>query len=96
MVKKVKRYDSKLKAKVAIEALKEEKSALELCTQHNIPKTNLHDWKNKLIASAEEIFVPEHEKNKSIRQLKQEIDGLHKIIGEITIENNYLKKKLLK
>jgi|688.fasta_scaffold2064367_2 transposase len=96
MVKKTKQYDAKLKAKIAIDALKADKTVLELCTQHNIPKANLHDWKNKLIASAEEIFIPEYEKNRVAKQLKQEIEGLHKLIGEITIENNYLKKKLLK
>jgi hypothetical protein len=35
-----------------------------------------------------------HERNRVIRNLQQEIDSMHKIIGEITIENSFLKKKL--
>ncbi len=34
------------------------------------------------------------EKNKQLKLKEQEISGLHKVIGEITVENNFLKKKL--
>jgi hypothetical protein len=36
--------------------------------------------------------VPVNEKMKEVRILKTEIEQLHKIIGEITVENNFLKK----
>ena len=35
-----------------------------------------------------------HERNRIVRNLQTEIDSMHKIIGEITIENSFLKKKL--
>jgi transposase-like protein len=89
-----KSYDAKLKAKIAIEVLKNDTDILEICKNHNIPKTNAIDWKNKLIEEAPTIFVPLNEKEKIIRNFKNEINTLQTIIGEITIENNFLKKKL--
>jgi transposase-like protein len=94
MTRKLKNYDSKLKAEVAIEAIKGKKSLVEICATHNLPKTNVRDWENKLISEASSIFVAKHEKEKEVKNLKIEIEQLHKIIGEITVENNFLKKKL--
>jgi len=94
MTKKLRSYDAKLKAEVALKAHKGEKSLIEICAAHNLPKTNVRDWENKLIAEASTIFVPVNEKMKEVRILKTEIEQLHKIIGEITVENNFLKKKL--
>jgi transposase len=91
-----KSYDANLKAKVAIEALKGESNILEICKENNIPKTNVLDWKNKLIAEAANLYIPKNEKEKAEKLLKQEIEELQKIIGEITIENSFLKKKLKK
>lgn len=89
-----KSYSSKLKAKVAIEALSEKMSMLEICKDNNVPKANVLEWKNKLINEAETIYVPLHESSRVVRNLKTEIEEMHKVIGEITIENNFLKKKL--
>jgi hypothetical protein len=38
MTKKLKNYDAKLKAEVALEAHKGEKSLVEICAAHNLPK----------------------------------------------------------
>ena len=94
MTRKLKNYDAKLKAEVALEAYKGEKSLVEICAAHNLPKSNIRDWENKLITEASSIFTPKHEKEKELKNLKNEIEHLHKIIGEITVENNFLKKKL--
>ncbi len=89
-----KNYDAGFKAKVAIEALKGDKSNVELCAEYKIPNTNLYDWKDKLLKEAKNVFIPESEQNKQRKLLEEEVTKLHKVIGEITVENNYLKKKL--
>lgn len=94
MSKAYKSYDAKLKAKVAIEILKNDADILEICKNHNIPKTNAIDWKNKLIEEAPTIFVPPSERDKIVSGFKREINTLQAIIGEITVENSFLKKKL--
>lgn len=94
MSRKQRIYDAKFKAEVALEAIREQKGITEICAENNIPKTNVRDWKEKAEKGLHEIFKPNHEKEKEAKILKAEIEELHKLIGELTIENNYLKKKL--
>ncbi len=89
-----KTYDAKLKARVALEAIARKKELIEISTEHNISKTTICEWRDKLINEAQEIFIPFHEKDKQVKQLKADIEELQKIIGEVTVENSFLKKKL--
>ena len=91
-----KNYEPEFKAKVALEAIKNQKAVAELCSEYKIPSTNLYEWRDKALSNLYQVFVPESEHNKRQKMAQHEIEVLHKIIGEITIENNYLKKKLLK
>lgn len=94
--KKIKSYDAKFKAKIALALYKGDSSILEICAKDKIPKTTVTEWHNKLVNEVESLFIPTHEKEKKVKLLKEELEVLHKIIGEITVENNFLKKKLSK
>ncbi len=95
MTKRIcKSYDARLKAKVALEAVSGKKELIEISTAHNISKTTICEWRDKLISEASDLFIPAHEKDRQIKQLKADIEDLQKIIGEVTIENSFLKKKL--
>jgi transposase-like protein len=96
MKRSVKKYDAQLKAKLALELVSGKKTLIEICTEHKIPKTTLIEWKEKLEKESHDIFLPISERDKRLKQLQNMIQDLHKIIGEITIENNFLKKKLQK
>ncbi len=89
-----KNYTAEFKAKVAIAAIKGEKGAAEICSEFNIPSTNLIEWRNKAIEHLHQVFIPENEYLKKQKNAQDEISALHKMIGEMTIENNFLKKKL--
>jgi transposase len=91
-----KTYDAKFKAKVAIDAISTSKELIELSVAHNVPKTTIIEWKEKLLNEASELFIPAHEKDRKVKQLNEKIKELHNLIGEITIENNFFKKKLQK
>jgi transposase len=91
---KKKQYDAGLKAKLALELIAEKKSILEICSENNVPQANLYGWRDKLVNEAKNLFIPHHEGNKKIKLLEKEVAKLHKLIGEITVENNFLKKKL--
>lgn len=91
-----KNYEPEFKAKVALEAIKDQKGTAEICSEYKIPATNLYEWRDKAVGNLHKIFVPESEYQKKQKVMQQEMETLHKIIGEITIENNFLKKKLLK
>ena len=87
-------YDHNVKAKLALELISGKKSLVELSSEYKIPQTSIHNWKEKLTEFASELFLPECEKNKELKAKDAEISNLHKIIGEISVENNFLKKKL--
>jgi len=89
-----KTYDVSLKSKVAIEAIKNIKSTAELCSEYKVPAANLYEWRDRVLSRVAELFVPESEHSKAQKALKQEIEELHRVIGELTVENNYFKKKL--
>jgi transposase len=95
MSKGYKSYDAKLKARIALESMKGDISLVQLCADNKISKTSVIEWRDKLTQEAETIFVPSHEKQKLLNNARKEIETLHKVIGEITVENNFLKKKLL-
>ncbi len=89
-------YQPEFKARVAIEAIKNEKPIAEICSENKISTISLHEWKDRVIARAKESFIPESEYSKKTKLLKQEIEDLHRVVGELTVENNYLKKKLFR
>ena len=94
MTRKCKSYDAKLKAKVAIELLQSKKDVIEIAAAYNLPKSTILEWKEKLLNEAQELFISPHEKNKQVKKLQDIVSDLHKVLGEVTIENNFLKKKL--
>ncbi len=89
-----KNYAAEFKAKVVIDVIKGQKGNAEICSEYNIPATNLQQWKDKALENLHQVFIPESEHLKKQKLIESQIEHLHKIIGEITIENNYLKKKL--
>ena len=44
------------KARVAVAAIKEQKTVGELARQHKVHSTQIHAWKKKLLAGAPELF----------------------------------------
>jgi|TARA_Y100000310_G_C20571774_1_gene758419 transposase-like protein len=94
MSRKVNSYSKHKKAEVALSAIKEEKSYVEIAVEHNIPATNVRDWLKKLREEAHTVFELPHEKQKKVEKYKKEILLLQQVLGKITVENDYLKKKL--
>jgi transposase-like protein len=93
MATKKKPYEYNFKAKMALAVIASKKTIVELSAEHKVPQMTLIDWRDKLEKEAKDIFLPESEKNKKLKVLEQEVSNLHKIIGEITVENNFFKKK---
>jgi len=87
-----KRFEPALKARIALEALKGEKTLSQLSSEYGVHATQIGQWKQELIRRSAEVFA---KPDNSLTEQHQEItDKLHKTIGEITMENNWLKKKL--
>ena len=86
-----KSYGGKIKGKVAIAAVKEEKTISELSSQYQIHPNQIRSWKGHLIKNVGEIF--EDKRKKKDKDKEQLIDELYKQIGQLKVELDWLKKK---
>jgi transposase len=81
------------KAKVALAALKEQKTISELAGQFGVHPTQIHQWKRHLLDGAEELFASS---GPGRRRAAEEPDQaeLYEQIGRLKMELEWLKKKL--
>jgi transposase-like protein len=87
-----KKFEPAIKARVALEAIKGEKTLAQLSAEYGVHATQIAKWKQDLIQRSAELFAKPD--NSLVKQYDDLTDKLHKTIGEITMENNWLKKKL--
>ena len=78
------------KKKIALEALKEDKTLAELASQHGVHPMQISQWKRELIEGAELIFA----NKRTQRKTEDSQAALERKIGQLTIELDFLKKKL--
>jgi transposase len=87
-----KRYDKAFKAKVAIEALRGEKTLQEIASVYGVHSNMIALWKKQLLDGAETIFEKTG-KDKDAELAEKKQDELYKQVGKMQIENDFLKKK---
>jgi transposase-like protein len=90
-MKKRKIYPKELKARVALEALKENKTVAELSSEYEVHGNMISKWKKQLQDNIADIFIRKNDKDPDAQE---QIDNLYKEIGRIQVENGWLKKKL--
>lgn len=86
-----KRHTAALKAKVAIEVIRGEKTANELAGLYQVHPTQISEWKKRAIEGLQELF----EDGRSKAQADDEAlkDRLYEEIGRLKVELDFLKKK---
>lgn len=91
MKKSRKNHSAKFKAKVAMAALKGDKTLAELSQQYQVHSTQIQQWKKQLQQQAELAFT----KGIAINtEGEDKIKELHEKIGELTMERDFLSEKL--
>ncbi|TWU31308.1 transposase [Novipirellula artificiosorum] len=92
MTKRRRSISSAVKAKIAIAAVKEEKTVRELATQYQVHSTQIHTWKKKLLDGAAELFERGYVSNREQEFKKREAEFFEEI-GRSKMELEWLKKK---
>ena len=87
---KRKRYSKGFKAKVAIAALKGEKTVAELASEFGVHSTQVNQWKKQLLDSAAEVFGSGQAKQKAAHEAER--DRLYQQVGKLRVELGWLKK----
>ena len=86
-----KNYSREFKAKVAVEALKGDRTLSELSSKYEIHANQIRLWKTKLLESLPEIFSNRRKKKRADDEdLKAR---LYQEIGQLKVELDWLKKK---
>jgi transposase len=80
-----------LKAKVALEALKEEKTSAEIASQYQVHPSQIRAWKSEALHGLEEVFADRRKRDAKDRQAYE--DELLRQIGQLRVELEWLKKK---
>jgi len=87
-----KKYTSKFKTKVVLDTLKERSSIADLAQKFDIAPQQINLWKRGFLSKAESVFAT---KSKSIKsQAQEEKDTLLKSIGQLKVDNDFLKNAL--
>lgn len=83
-MKKRRNHDAGFKARVAIEAVKGERTVSDLAAEYGVHPTMIHQWKKALLDGAAEIF---ERGNKSPVVDEDTVRVLHAKIGELAVAN---------
>lgn len=86
-----KRHTAEFKAKVAVEAIRQQKTSNELTAEYGIHATQINTWKKQALVAIPDAFSSQREKAQANQQ--GEIDELHRQLGQVIAERDWLKKK---
>ncbi|WP_439155033.1 IS3 family transposase [Yoonia sp.] len=77
------------KAKVAVAAIKGEKTLIELAQDFDVHPNQIKQWRDQLLEGATEVFG---EAPKATSEPVIDVKTLHAKIGELTLENDFLRR----
>ena len=89
---KRRRFTADFKAKVALEALRGDKTIQEIATRHKVHPNQVSTWKRQAVEGLGEVFS--NGSDHARRDHESEVHDLHAKIGQLTVERDFLARGL--
>ena len=86
-----KRYSAELKSKVALEAIRGQKTTNEIASEYGVHPTQITQWKKQALDGLPEIFSPQSGKREKSEEAL--IANLYQQIGQLKVQVDWLEKK---
>lgn len=86
------KHTAQFKVKVALEMIKGNQTAAQICSQFGIHSTQARRWKEKAVEGLEVIFS--NGIKNELTSKNELIDQLYKQVGQLKVESDFLKKKI--
>ena len=90
--KKKQSYSAEYKAKVALDAIRGDMTINEISSKYGVHSTQINRWKQQALSSVKLSFNGKTEKVE--KNQDQLVDRLYRQIGELSCENEFLKKSV--
>ena len=84
------RFDAQLKAKVGLEAVRDEATIAELAAKYQLHPNQIYAWKKQLLDGAAAVFSSGAGKEAS---RETEVAELYAKIGQLTVERDFLSRR---
>jgi transposase-like protein len=87
-------HTAAFKAKVALAAMKGDKTLAELAEQFDVHPNQIGQWRSQPLDGAAGVFGPDKSEARTAPSI--DLKALHAKIGELTLENDFLEGALTK
>jgi transposase len=93
MTKSRKKFDAAFKAKIALEALREDATVAELAKRHGVHPNQIYAWKKQVLDNVASLFARGASGLDGEEERERAAAKLYAKIGQLTVERDFLARR---